>query len=285
MNLRPGATVALFAPAGAVNPEDLKKGLEILESWGLRVSVPERVFSRHRYLAGRDEDRLEELKSLLNKGFDALWAARGGYGCIRLLPALSQLPLPPNPPLILGFSDLTALLNPLVLKGLPVWHAPTVNFLPRLTPQALETLRSLLFGESPVILRGRTLQPGEACGPLLGGNLATLVSLMGTPYFPALKGALLFLEETGEALYRLDRYLTQLALAGVFEHLSGLILGYMGIPTSEILPLLEELLPPSLPVGMDFPLGHTPCTLGLPLGKTFRLLAAGKEASLTQTND
>ncbi len=285
MNLRPGATVALFAPAGAVNPEDLKKGLEILESWGLRVSVPERVFSRHRYLAGRDEDRLEELKSLLNKGFDALWAARGGYGCIRLLPALSRLPLPPNPPLILGFSDLTALLNPLVLKGLPVWHAPTVNFLPRLTPQALETLRSLLFGESPVILRGRTLQPGEACGPLLGGNLATLVSLMGTPYFPALKGALLFLEETGEALYRLDRYLTQLALAGVFEHLSGLILGYMGIPTSEILPLLEELLPPSLPVGIDFPLGHTPFTLGLPLGKTFRLLAAGKEASLTQTND
>ncbi len=284
--IRPGDRVALFAPAGAVPRRLLLEGLKVLEGWGLEVRFSERLFERHRYLAGSDDSRAEELKNYLReKKHHILWAARGGFGSARLLPALKDLRAEKDSPALFGFSDLTAILNFLASRGFEVWHAPTVCFLAELPEETRETLRRLLFGEIPLVLSGTPLFPGETEGPLYGGNLATLSALLGTPYLPDLKGAILLLEDTGEALYRLDRYLSHLALAGIFERINGLILGDLGHPPESWRPILEELLPPGIPVAYGFPLGHISRTLAFLLGRRARLKVTRKEARLSQTHD
>ncbi|MBX6422480.1 LD-carboxypeptidase [Thermosulfurimonas sp. F29] len=282
----PGDRVIVFAPAGAVREADLETGLDILRKWGLEPRVSETCRSRYRYLAGDDKLRGEELRRLLEEERDCvLWAARGGFGSARLLPRLEDLFPGRKSPILLGFSDLTALLNYLVIRGFRAWHAPTVSFLGKMHPGAREELRRLLFGEKIPLLCGIALREGTVEGPLFGGNLATLSALVGTPYFPELRGAILFLEDTGEALYRLDRYLTHLALAGIFQKIKGLVLGDLGHPLEAIFPILEEILPSHLPVAAGFPLGHLPGTQAFPLGERARLEVRGGRAFLTQAYD
>jgi len=281
---KPGDRVVVFAPAGAVHEADLEAGLRVLRGWGLEPLVAETCRKRHRYFAGEDALRAEELRRLLAEG-SILWAARGGFGSARLLPRLGDPSPRPEGPILLGFSDLTALLNYLAIRGFRAWHAPTVSFLGKMPPSAQEELRRILFGKSPPVFYGIGFREGEAEGPLYGGNLATLSALLGTPYFPNLEGAILFLEDTGEALYRLDRYFTHLALAGVFCRIKGLALGDLGHPPEVVFSLLEEILPPGLPVGAGFPLGHLPETRAFLLGKKTRLEVKGKKARLTQAHD
>ncbi len=283
--IQPGDRVAVFAPAGAVARTVFMEGLRVLEAWGLEVHFSERLFERHRYFAGSDRARAEELKAYLRaEGFQILWAARGGFGSARLLPELKDLLAEQDSPTIFGFSDLTALMNYLVTRGFKAWHAPTVCFLSEMPAESRERLRKLLFGETPLELSGHPLSEGRVEGPLYGGNLATLSALLGTPYFPDLQGAILLLEDTGEALYRVDRFLTHLALSGAFEKLSGLVLGDLGHPPEAWRPILEELLPPGLPAAYGFPLGHIPNTLAFPLGGRVRLEVTRHRALLSQTH-
>ncbi|QJA06208.1 LD-carboxypeptidase [Thermosulfurimonas marina] len=274
--LRPGARVRVVAPAGAVEKEALAPGLKILKDWGLRVEVDPGVFEKKGYLAGEDRSRAEALLRAAEEA-EVLWAARGGYGSARLLPLLAPR-LPEKFPPLLGFSDLSALLNLLAQRGLPVWHAPTVCFLPRLSPEALSETRALLFGEKALVFEGLGLSPGKTQGPVFGGNLATLSALLGTPYFPSLRGALLFLEDLREPLYRLDRYLTHLRLSGVLDEVAGILLGDLGLPEGEILPLVKEVLPREKPCGLFPYLGHKPALTAFPLGVWARLEVAGDRA-------
>ncbi len=285
--MKPGTSlkIGLFAPAGALDPERCSAGIKILEKEGFEVYYSPRIFSRWKYLAGSDQERAQELKNLLLEGnCQILWAARGGYGCLRLLPFLEDLPFLPSPPIVIGFSDLTILLLYLHQRySLPAMHAPTVSFLPQLAPEAREALFTFLKNPYSWQLEGEALQEGEAEGELYGGNLASLASLLGTPYFPNLKGKVLLLEETGEKPYRLDRLFTQLALAGIFQQVAGLILGDLcGFPPETYLPFLQPWLPSELPVGLAFPVGHIPYTRAFPIGVKVRLKVKAPRALLTQ---
>ncbi|MCF8117703.1 MAG: LD-carboxypeptidase, partial [Desulfarculaceae bacterium] len=227
---RPGAPLAVAAPAGRVDPDRLSAGLAVLAELApeREIIAGPQVLATDDYLAGPDEDRAGHLHRLLaDEALGAVMAARGGFGCSRLLPRLDLAALAKARPCLLGFSDLTCLLNALAMRGLVALHGPVVTQLPRLDQASRGDLAALFRGEPPWPgeLEGQGLNPGSAAGPLLGGNLTMLCHLLGTPWFPDLTGAVLIIEDTGEAPYRLDRLLTQLELAGALERVAGVAVG------------------------------------------------------------
>lgn len=271
----PGLPLAVAAPAGRVAPEALEQGLAVLAQLApqCRVDCADEVLAAQDYLAGPDCERAAHLSALLSDPeLGAVLAARGGFGCTRLLPLLDLAALAQAGPCLIGFSDLTALLNPLATLGLLTVHGPVVTQLPRLDQASRADLAALLAGRRPwpAALSGQPLAPGQAAGPLMGGNLTTLCSLLGTTWFPNLGGAVLILEDTGEAPYRLDRLLTQLALSGALERVAGVAVGRLSEQENDP-PGLAEALARRLaglgkPVVMNLPFGHGAANRLLPLG-------------------
>jgi muramoyltetrapeptide carboxypeptidase len=231
--LRPGDTVGVVAPAAAVEREHLERGVNALASMGFRVKVSERVLSRSGILAGDDRDRADELQACFaDPEVKAVFGARGGYGCGRLLPMLDFAAIARTPKPFIGFSDATFLLTTLIDRCAMVsFHGPMVamDFARGLTPRSFEHLRGLLSGEirefeleaREVVHRGAHAAEGE----LTGGCLSVLVAMLGTPYAPDFRGKILFLEDTGERAYRIDRMLVQLRQAGVLEQVAGIAIG------------------------------------------------------------
>lgn len=274
--LRSSAQVAVVAPAGPFDRESFEAGLAVL-SRRYRPVFSAGLFAEQRYLAGDDHRRLSELSSALaDPALHAVFTARGGYGSMRLLPRLT---LPPAPKLFIGFSDLTAVHLSLQSAGWVSIHGPVLTQLGQQPKEVAERLFHLLESPAPAppLSGATTLFPGQAEGPLIGGNLSVLTRLLGTPFFPDLMGAILFLEDVGERPYRLDRMWTHLALAGVFSRLSGLALGeFTGCEESqasyrgaEVLRALAEET--ALPCAMGFQVGHGAVNLPLPLGVRVRL--------------
>jgi len=272
--LKPGDLIGVAAPAGPFEPDRFFAGLERLKSLGFEFKVPDQIFDRDGYLAGSDQRRSETLAALLaDPDLKAVMAARGGYGSMRLLERLPLETLRQRPKILLGFSDLTALLLGLhQAAGLVTFHGPVVTSLAEADEATVDHLARLITGRKvfPLALsETRVIVPGRAAGPLLGGNLTLLVHLLPTPWRPDLDGAILLIEEVGEALYRLDRMLTALKLSGVLSKCAGVIVGHLENcgPAEEI----ERLLDRSLgdfpgPVLAGFPAGHGPRNLTLPLG-------------------
>ena len=229
--LRPGDTVGVVAPAAAVDRSHLERGVGVIASMGYRVKVSRHALDRAGILAGRDRDRAAELAAFFaDPGVKAIFAARGGYGCGRLLPLMDFAVLARTPKIFLGFSDETFLLNALVDKSaLGCFHGPMVamDFAGGLSPRSLDHVAHLLSGqtrkfelEAPEVIR-----PGMAEGELIGGCLSVVVAMLGTPWEPRFDGRILFLEDTGEKAYRIDRMLVQLRQAGVFERVAGVVFG------------------------------------------------------------
>lgn len=267
MRLAPGATVHVVAPSGAIDPARIQRGADTLRDWGYRVVIDPQVGQRWRYLAGADEARLEALHRAASQS-DAVWMARGGYGLARLLPALQANPLEPVP--FLGFSDGTAWLNH--HRG-PAVHAPVINGLSGHTDAAsMAHLRAVLDGATPP-LQGRALVGGRAEGRLIGGNLCMLASLAGTPAQVDAKGAIVALEEVGEAPYKVDRLLTQLIQCGALDGVVGFALGtFTGADappdaqwTVEDV-VLDRLRPLGVPIVAGLPFGHGPENHAFTLG-------------------
>ncbi len=272
---RPGQAVALAAPAGAVDPQALEAGLALLKGLlpGVELLAGPELLDRQGYLAGTDASRAEHLTRLmLSPAAGAVLSARGGYGCSRLLPLLDLEALAASRKLLVGFSDLTCLLNALASRGLVTAHGPMAVRLAATDQASLDDLAGLLAGRLPwpALFAGRPLAPGRARGPLMGGNLTLFCHLLGTPWFPELTGAVLFLEELGEPAYRLDRCFTQLILAGVFERVVGVALGSLSEQAEDPPELLEtaveRLSGLGLPVVTGLPFGHGPLNRPLPLG-------------------
>ncbi len=285
--LRPGATVAITAPASPVHPRELRPALEALQSLGCRVVLGRTVQSgRQRYLAAPDRERAHELMELVaDPQVDAVLCARGGYGVMRLLPFLEWGHFRRFPKPLIGFSDITALLLALTTRArIVTYHGPVaVSTFDAFT---LDSFRRTLFlpegATQPWSLqdsRWEVLAPGTACGPLLGGNLSLLVSLLGTPYEPELRGAVLFLEDIGEEPYRVDRMLTQLLLAGKLQQCVAILLGRFRAPWGQKRrgssigwqPPLPEIFRDRLgglgiPILAGVPIGHLRSKLTLPLG-------------------
>lgn len=229
--LRPGDTVGVIAPAAAIEREFLEQGVNVLRAMGYRVKVSQHALDRAGILAGSDSTRASEINAFFaDDEVRAIFGARGGYGCGRLLPLIDFGAIARHPKIFLGFSDATFLLNALVDKsGMVAFHGPMVaiDFARGLTDRSMTHLERLLTATlsgfelaAPEIIR-----PGIAEGELIGGCLSVVVATLGTPWAPLFDGRVLFLEDTGEKAYRIDRMLVHLRHAGALDRVAGLIFG------------------------------------------------------------
>jgi len=290
--LEPGARVGLVAPAGPVTDERIDRALAQCLELGLEPVLGKAARSRQGFLAGPDDQRLADLEAMLHDpGLAAVWALRGGYGAMRLLPRLTP---PTSPIAYLGFSDNTALHLWLHRAGLVSFHAPHAGA--GLSPVARACLERVLFrpdaaGELPLAVDGappETLVPGVAEGELLGGNLALLAALCGTPWQPAARDCILFVEDVGETGYRVDRLFRQLQLAGVLDGVAGLAGGQFtecgsAEDTAEVAAVVREFAAElGVPAVLGLPIGHDADNWTLPLGVRARLDAGEGSLSLLE---
>ena len=290
--LTAGDTVALVAPASATfQSVDLDIARESLEALGLKVKVGRHLMERHGYLAGADKDRADDINGFFADGaVNAVLPIRGGWGSARVLPYLDFDAIRRNPKVLLGFSDITALLLAVHAKtGLITFHGP--NGIGRWDAWSLEYLKRVLFSAEAVTMenprtmtdrnslvqienRVRTLAAGTARGRLLGGNLTVLTTILGSPYVPSWDGAILFVEDVGEDLYRVDRMFTQLKLVGALEKIRGFVFGtcaecgpgegFASLTLEEI--LADHIKPLGVPAWFGAMIGHQTPQWTLPVG-------------------
>ncbi|MDY6954188.1 MAG: LD-carboxypeptidase [Thermodesulfobacteriota bacterium] len=272
--LRPGDTIGIAAPASPFNQNAFETGVGVLESMGFTVKIPESLFKRRGYLAGSDDERAALLMDLLgDETVRAILCARGGFGSMRLLPLLDLEKIRRQRKIVVGFSDVTALLVALYNKcGLVTFHGPMVTTLGKGLEGTSSALMAAISSQSPLVLapsRPVILHGGQASGPVIGGNLTTLSHLMGTPFEPVFKGHLLFLEDRGEAPYRIDRMLSQLQLGGHVDTVAGVILGSFDDCGSleEVYDIVRRVFQKRpIPVLAGFDIGHGTDNMTLPLG-------------------
>jgi muramoyltetrapeptide carboxypeptidase len=290
--LRAGARVALVAPAGPVAEERVAAALDRCARLGLEPVLGRFARGRHAgYLAGTDHERREDLAwALTAPDVDAVWALRGGYGTMRLLERTDLAALRDHPRAYIGFSDNTAVHLALHARGVISFHAPHAGG--DLTSLAEACLERVLFHdeaagslELPDDRPPLMLRPGVAEGPLVGGNLAILAAMAGTPAPLRARGAIVFVEDVGEASYRLDRAWTQLLLSGSLDGVAGLAFGrFTDCGGSELLDLLrgfaDELGVPTL---AELPIGHEPDNWTLPMGIHARLDASAGSLALLES--
>jgi len=296
--LLPGDLIAVVAPSSPPkDPDQLEDGIAHLEAAGYRVERGRSVLTPRGYLAGPDAERLDEFNRYLRRDdVRALFCVRGGYGALRLLPHLDYAAARRHPKVLVGYSDVTALHLALYHKaGWRGLSGPLVVEWSQLEPATVRHLQALAEGGTPRPLLGphgeplHPLRPGTAEGVLLGGNLAMVIRLIGTPYLPPLDGALLFLEDVGEQPYRIDAMLAQLKLAGHLGRLGGLILGAFTAwepdhdrPTLTPREVFEDYLHEApFPVATNLIYGHFPNKASLPVGVRARLDVTGRTATLS----
>jgi len=273
--LEPGEPIGVVALSGPVDPIRLDAGLAALRSWGHPVELASNLRDRDGYLAGSDDARLEGLAGLLERGVRTMIAARGGYGATRLLDRLPWPRLRDDGVRLVGFSDLTALLNPLSTTTAQVHGPMAAAGLDR--PLNARRLDDVLSGR----LVGRALfrvppaavaRDGRASGIAVGGNLSLLTSLMGTPWQPEFDDRVVFLEEVAEPPYRLDRMLTHLRGCGAFDRVGAVVCGglHRCRPHADCVARLRRTLldatGESVPVIVGLPFGHGSVNLAFPIG-------------------
>ncbi len=265
--LFPGARVGVFAPSHRFDESKLAAGLSIAEGWGLELVEAPTLRAAHRYLAGSDVQRGADLSwALTDPSLDAAWLVRGGSGLARLLDGVHWEAVVDRP--VIGFSDATSLLVALHQRaGISGVHGPVLHSLHGSDEASRAALRDLLFEGTGPPWSGHMLCPGSAEGPVVGGNLCVLASTCGTPDQLDARGAILVLEEVGEAPYRLDRCLHQLRRAGVLDGLVGVAVGELAPAHPDHRAILEEVFGGSdIPVLVDAPVGHGTRNLAFRVG-------------------
>ena len=269
-----GDVIGIISPAGPVDKLDLQPGLKVLESAGFKVGLGSHVYDKRGYLAGDDSDRLDEIHAMFHdKDIKAIFCARGGYGSMRLLENIRYDLIRGNPKVLVGYSDITALLMALYsMTGLVSIHGAVVKEFSAEGEENWESLLRLLSSNRPRSLNlalGSGLVPGKATGILLGGNLSLICHLVGTPFLPPLDGCILFLEEKGEPLYRVDRMLTHLKLSGRLKGIAGIVIGHFE-GCNEVAALeklfLDRLSDLEVPLATGLPVGHGRENRPVPLG-------------------
>jgi muramoyltetrapeptide carboxypeptidase len=288
--LQRGDVVRVVAPSSPFDPDLLGQGLKVLrEQLGLVPRHREDLFTRRGYLAGDDRRRLEEWReAVADPEARAIFCARGGYGAMRILDGIDPALLIAQPKLLIGFSDVTAIHAVLNRAGLATVHGPVLTQLGRAPAEAVAHLAALLTRAPPPESSGPPaagsglsaegiIRAGRVEGPLLGGSLTLLAHLCGSSFLPSLEGAILALEDVDEKPYRLDRYLTQLQLAGALRGLAGVALGQFtncdgqGIRGIDVLREWATSLGVPAVEGLSF--GHEDANFAIPLGTRATLVA------------
>lgn len=281
--LKPGDTIAITSPAGAVwDAAQVETFRKILEDFGFKVVLGKTLTEKYGYFAGTDEVRATELNTLFaDKNIKGIFCMKGGWGCARLLDKIDFESIKQNPKVLIGFSDITALLIAITAKtGLVTFHGPVGNsgwnaWTSSVFKSVVMNSEGLpLFsnppGEEPFV----TVNPGKATGELIGGNLTVLASLMGSKYLPDWKNKILLLEEVKEEPYSIDRMLTQLRLCGVLDAISGFVFGkcakclaeepQKAFTFHEV--ILQHIKPLGIPAFYGAMIGHIENKLTVPLG-------------------
>jgi muramoyltetrapeptide carboxypeptidase len=272
--LNSGDKIGIIAPAGPVEPNELRPYLDLLKEMNYEIVEAPHLYDRNDYLAGNDDDRLDDLHLMFdNKDIKAIFCARGGYGTLRLLDRIEYELIEKNPKVVVGYSDITALLWAIHLKtGLIVFHGPMIKGLINRENNNLDILLGHISSGGITRLdlsEGVVLRNGNEEGTMLGGNLSLITCLIGTPFMPSFNDKILFIEERDESLYRIDRMLTHLKLSGAFDNLKGLIAGSFidcGEDTDLNRLLLEVTSDYHIPVISSMNFGHDFVNITLPIG-------------------
>jgi muramoyltetrapeptide carboxypeptidase len=272
-----GARIAMVCPSGPLNgPHELERAVTNAESLGWRVQVGAHVLARSGYVAGDDAQRGDDLvRAMLDDDIDGIWCIRGGYGAMRLLPRVRQALERMRPKALIGYSDITALHAAWHRAGLVSFHGPTARSpLSQFSRSALEQV--VQQGGSPTwqAADALVLRAGATTGRLAGGNLALLAALCGTPWAVSFRDAIVVLEDINEAVYRVDRLLVQLRLAGAFDGCVALAVGHFtdcpdtsGDGTQTIAGLVATLAGDlQVPALFGIPVGHIEQQWTIPLG-------------------
>ncbi|MFZ1729501.1 MAG: LD-carboxypeptidase [Bacteroidota bacterium] len=296
--LRTGDLIGLVSPASPPRDEALiMRGVSALLAEGFYTRIGWSVGASDGYFAGSDQVRADDIMEMFEDDrVRAIFCTRGGYGSARLLDHLDYSFIREHPKILVGFSDITALSLAMYAKaGLITFAGPMVaaEFASGIRPMAANALWEMLRRRRttrvlPECEGTEVLQGGAAEGTLLGGNLAVLCSLVGTPWIPDFDGAVLFLEDVGESVYRIDRMLLQLKQAGVLSSLSAVLLGSftsipIDTPNRELVDVMKEyFLPLGVPVLSGIPFGHIPDKITLPIGSRVLVDAERHKISVIQ---
>ena len=306
--LKAGDLVGLIAPGGVVDDALIEKCVKNLESLGMRVKVSINIRAARGGYAGTVAQRVDDLHAMfLDREVKAIWPARGGSGCVHLLPKINYSLIRNHPKILIGYSDITALLLAIYRHaGLVTFHGPVASS--TFSDYSVAHLKAVLMEpqarfdinmsaqnaekalQEPQFAR-RTLREGVATGRLVGGNLSVLTAMVGTPYAAEFSGSIMFLEEIGEAPYRIDRMLTQLSQSGALKNIAGAMLGVfqkaVAIDGEASLTLNEVLddhfAQPKTPSVYGFSFGHIAQQFTIPIGVRARLDTANATLTLLES--
>ena len=294
--LRAGDKIGIVSTARKIYPEEIQSAIDVMRSWELEAVPGKSIGAEHFQFAGDDEQRRKDLQSMLDDdSIKAILFARGGYGTVRIIDDLDWRKFLKRPKWLCGFSDVTVIHSHLLsVYNLPSVHSiMAVNFATA-TPESVESLRKVLFGETlsyeiPPHGFNRT---GKAKGILCGGNLSLLYSLNGTPSDIDTAGKIFFIEDIDEHLYHVDRMMMAMKRAGKLENIAGLIVGYFtdmknkdesnpfGKTAYEI--IAEHAGEFDFPVCFGFPAGHEPDNRAIVMGEEWKL-ETGEKVKLFQS--
>ena len=307
--LQAGNTIGLISPASNVwENEEISFAIDVLKSFGFKVKKGKYLYQRYGYLAGNEKERAWDVNNMFaDPNVDAIFCLRGGYGSPQVLPYLDYELIKRHPKALIGYSDITALLNAITAKtGLITFHGPIAkqNF----TDYTLANFKKVLFNpKAPISLasppafepkegqaeqdnRLSVIHQGSAQGELIGGNLSLMVKLIGTPYEPDYRNKILFLEDIEEAPYRIDGMLTHLSLAGRLQQVAGIIFGKCTDCEAESAPslsieqvLFDRFAQLNIPIIRGLMIGHIDDLATIPIGAKAKLTTTPPALTLQET--
>lgn len=299
LRLKAGNTIGLINPAGATFlPDDITMVQESMAALGLKTKLGAHVLDRYGYLGGKDADRAADINAMFaDTTIDAVLCVRGGWGCNRILDLVDYELVSRNPKPIIGYSDITALLIAITAKtglitfhgpvGISTWNSFSLDYFKRILfdGEAVTMINPKSIGDNLAQTKDRveTITAGTARGKLIGGNLTVLTAMVGSEYLPSWKGVILFVEDDNENIYRIDRMLTQLKLAGVLKQLAGFVFGkctkcgpgegYGSLTLPEV--LHDHIRPLGIPAWYGAMIGHIENKFTVPVGADAEIDATG----------
>ncbi len=295
LNLKKGDTIMILSPAGRIKDKtSIEAGIKLANHWGLVVFFGNHMLSQDHTFAGNDAQRTEDLqKALDDPSIKAIWAARGGYGAVRIIDNLNFTKFMENPKWIIGYSDITVLHNKIHDLGFQSIHGQmplTLDLEDPVQKESIISLHKALFGKklSYKLNSSDFNRLGESKGQVVGGNLSIVYSMLASNTDLDMRGKVLFIEDVGEALYHIDRMIISLKRAGYFKNCKGLIVGDFRLKKNEgnsFGKTLEEIVLEAVegtdfPVIFNFPAGHVDDNRTIIMGDYVTLKITKKKARI-----
>jgi muramoyltetrapeptide carboxypeptidase len=277
--LQKGDTVAIVATARKIDLATLQPAIKLLESWGLQVVIGKTIGKSDNQLAGADWQRATDFQEMIDDPkIKAVWAAKGGYGTVRIIDRINFTAFKKKPKWIIGFSDVTVLHSHINNMNIETLHSIVAISAKTASPQAIESLRKALFGE-PLeykLAAHPYNKNGKTKGEIIGGNLSVLYSILGSKSEVDTKGKILFIEDLDEYLYHIDRMMMNLKRNGYFDEIKALVIGGMtqmndnDIPWGkDALEIIQDVLKDyNFPIIYNFPAGHSKDNRAMIFGQT-----------------